>query len=62
MTPGEPRPADTADAAEARRRARFGTLPERVRAEDMVEERPATAPDSARDAYDSDAWLVRTCL
>ncbi|GAA1220344.1 hypothetical protein GCM10009578_073560 [Streptomyces rhizosphaericus] len=59
MTLGEPRPAD---AAEARRRARFGTLPERVRAEDMVEERPATAPDSARDAYDSDEWLVRTCL
>ncbi|MFJ1991512.1 hypothetical protein [Streptomyces asiaticus] len=34
----------------------------RVRTEDMVEERPATAPDSARDAYDSDEWLARTCL
>ncbi|MBP8536651.1 hypothetical protein GWI24_26915 [Streptomyces sp. MK37H] len=59
MTPGKPRPSD---AAETGRRARFGTLPERVRAEDMVEEKPATVPDSARDAYNSDEWLVRTCL
>ncbi|CDR03354.1 hypothetical protein GCM10022420_043570 [Streptomyces iranensis] len=59
MTSERPRPSD---ADETRRRARFGTLPERVRAEDMVEERPATVPDSARDAYNSDEWLVRTCL
>ncbi|WP_413104776.1 hypothetical protein [Streptomyces sp. Inha503] len=59
MTSEKPGPPD-ADAT--RRRARFGTLPERVRVEDMVEEQPATAPDSARDAYNSDEWLVRTCL
>ncbi|MFE2186533.1 hypothetical protein [Streptomyces sp. NPDC059455] len=64
MTPEKPRPEKfgPADAAETRRRARFGTLPERVRAEDMVVEKPATVPDSARDAYNSDEWLVRTCL
>ncbi|MFK0023671.1 hypothetical protein [Streptomyces sp. NPDC090798] len=50
------------DAAEAARRARFGTLPERVRVEDTVEERPATVPDPARDAYNEDEWLVRNCL
>ncbi|MEU3245116.1 MULTISPECIES: hypothetical protein [unclassified Streptomyces] len=51
------------DAAEAAvRRARFGALPERIRLEDTVEERPATAPDPARDAYSEDEWLVRTCL
>ncbi|KPI13239.1 MULTISPECIES: hypothetical protein [Streptomyces] len=50
------------DAAEAARRARFGTLPERVRVEDTVEERPATVPDPARDAYSADEWLVRYCL
>ncbi|MEU6253815.1 hypothetical protein [Streptomyces sp. NPDC047043] len=50
------------EAAEIVRRARFGTLPERVRLEDTVEERPATVPDPARDTYNSDEWLVRTCL
>ncbi|MEU1528957.1 hypothetical protein [Streptomyces fagopyri] len=50
-------------AAEAAvRRARFGALPERIRLEDTVEERPATVPDPARDAYNEDEWLVRTCL
>ncbi|MFI6739309.1 hypothetical protein ACIBI9_40840 [Nonomuraea sp. NPDC050451] len=52
----------TQDLAEAARRARFGRLPERVRLEDTVEEHAATAPDPARDAYDSDEWLVRYCL
>ncbi|MGI5460693.1 hypothetical protein ACQEWB_47520 [Streptomyces sp. CA-249302] len=51
-----------ADAAEAGRRARFGALPERIRLEDTVEERPATVPDPARDAYNADEWLVRNCL
>ncbi|MEU8827498.1 hypothetical protein [Streptomyces sp. NPDC048636] len=46
-------------AAEERRRARFGALPERVRPEEMVEERPAVAPDPARNAYNDDEWLVR---
>lgn len=59
MTSEKTRPSD---AAEAGRRARFGALPERVRPEQMVEEKPATVPDPARDAYNSDEWLVRTCL
>ncbi|MET9384454.1 hypothetical protein ABZY09_26120 [Streptomyces sp. NPDC002928] len=50
------------DTAEALRRARFGALPERIRPQDTVEERPATLPDPARDAYDPDEWLVRYCL
>ncbi|MER5429929.1 hypothetical protein [Streptomyces sp. NPDC002588] len=49
-------------SAEDLRRARFGTLPERVRPEDTVEERPATPKDPARDAYDPDDWLVRYAL
>ncbi|WP_416986438.1 hypothetical protein [Streptomyces sp. T028] len=48
--------------AEDRRRARFGALPERVRPEDTVEERPAAPRDPARDAYDPDEWMVRYCL
>ncbi|WP_167458981.1 MULTISPECIES: hypothetical protein [Streptomyces] len=50
------------DAPEAMRRLRFSKLPERVRLEDMVEERPAVAQDPARDAYNPDEWLVRWCL
>ncbi|MFE9621676.1 hypothetical protein [Streptomyces sp. NPDC006527] len=50
---------DRSDSTEAGRRARFGALPERVRPEDMVEERPATPRDPARDAYDPDEWMVR---
>jgi hypothetical protein len=44
------------------RRARFGKLPERIRPEQLVEEQPATVPDPARDTYNSDDWLTRTCL
>ncbi|MGW0769056.1 hypothetical protein [Streptomyces sp. NPDC002676] len=51
--------ATTGDAA--RRRARFGALPERIRPQDTVETRPATLPDPARDAYNADEWLVRYC-
>ena len=47
---------------ESLRRARFGTLPERVRPEDTVETSPATLPDPARDTYNPDEWLVRYCL
>lgn len=50
------------DVAEAGRRARFGALPDRIRLEDTVEERPATVPDPARDTYNPDEWLVRSCL
>ncbi|MGC5561293.1 hypothetical protein ACPYPG_00440 [Streptomyces sp. FR-108] len=51
-----------ADVAEAARRARFGALPERIRLADTVEEKPATVPDPARNAYNDDEWLVRTCI
>ncbi|OIJ68158.1 hypothetical protein [Streptomyces mangrovisoli] len=47
---------------DARRRARFSRLPEPVRLADTVEERPATAPDPARDTYNPDEWLVRYAL
>ncbi|MGW2560838.1 hypothetical protein ACWCXB_16650 [Streptomyces sp. NPDC001514] len=50
------------DTAEMARRVRFGRLPERIRLEDTVEEVPATAPDPAKDAYNSDEWLVRYAL
>ncbi|CAL9649628.1 hypothetical protein [Streptomyces sp. Tu 3180] len=53
---------DTDEDAAAARHARFGRLPEPVRVEDTVEERPAAAPDPARHAYDPDEWLVRYCL
>ncbi|GGT15759.1 hypothetical protein [Streptomyces chromofuscus] len=49
-------------AAQSIRQQRFGKLPERVRPEDMVEERPTVEYDPARDAYNPDEWLVRYCL
>lgn len=61
MDKGTGRTREDTDAAAARR-ARFGNLPEPVRVEDTVEERPAVAPDPARNAYDPDEWLVRYCL
>lgn len=57
-----PYEAKTPDSVEAARRARFGKLPDRIRLADTVEEKPATVPDPARDAYNHDEWLVRTCL
>jgi hypothetical protein len=51
---------DPSEAAE-RRRDRFGTLPERIRPQDMVETSPATLPDPARSAYNPDEWLIRYC-
>ncbi|HEY3483009.1 MAG TPA: hypothetical protein VGL02_29360 [Streptomyces sp.] len=56
------RTQEAATSAEAARRARFGSLPERIRLEDTVEERPATLPDPARDTYNADEWLVRYAL
>ncbi|MEU6769929.1 hypothetical protein [Streptomyces sp. NPDC046759] len=58
----EPRESaqDTAEAA-VLRRARFGSLPKRIRPEDTVETRPATTPDPARDTYNPDEWLIRYC-
>jgi hypothetical protein len=52
----------TEDEARTARRLRFSRLPERIRWDDMVEERPAVARDSARFSYNPDEWLVRTCL
>jgi hypothetical protein len=50
------------DAADTGRRPWFGELPQRIPPEQLVETRPATVPDSARDTYSSDDWLTRTCL
>ncbi|MFC5219284.1 hypothetical protein [Streptomyces coerulescens] len=51
------------DNASAARRARFGALPERVRYEDMVEEKEATPGDPARHAHDPEgSWRFSSCL
>lgn len=50
---------DKPDTTEARRRARFGALPERISPEDMVEEQPALPKDPSRDHYDPDEVAVR---
>ncbi|MGW7402428.1 hypothetical protein ACWGI9_01580 [Streptomyces sp. NPDC054833] len=62
MTHTEHEETTPAAAEAARRRARFGALPERVHPEDTVEERPAAPRDPARDAYNPDEWMVRYCL
>ncbi|GGZ16802.1 hypothetical protein ACWDE9_24445 [Streptomyces olivaceoviridis] len=54
-------PSQEAADAEARRRDRFGALPERIRPQDTVETKPATVPDPARDTYNPDEWLIRYC-
>ncbi|MEW2131918.1 hypothetical protein [Streptomyces sp. NPDC005435] len=56
-----PHDTTSAEAEAERRHDRFGALPERIRPEDTVETRPATAPDPARDRYHADEWLVRYC-
>ena len=51
------------EAARAARTARFGTLPERVAFEDMVQEQPALPANQAVDSYDPDSLGVRfSCL
>ncbi|MER6345174.1 hypothetical protein ACWC10_34415 [Streptomyces sp. NPDC001595] len=52
----------TDESAQEVRRLRFGTLPERIRPEDMTEEQPAVPHDPTREAYNADEWLVRVCL
>lgn len=42
--------------------ARFGKLPKRILAEEMIEERAATMPNPAMSTYNADEWLVRNCL
>jgi len=58
----EEKTAESAETFEAARQARFGQLPERIRAEDMVAAQPASVPDPAKGAYNEDEWLVRYCL
>ena len=54
---------DTTDSAAAARRARFGTLPERIRREDLVEEKTATVNTPTHHAYDSgERWMSLSCL
>jgi hypothetical protein len=43
------------DAAEAVRRARFGTLPERVRLEETVQERPAAPVRQGQSGDDEES-------
>lgn len=51
-----------ADAAAVARRARYGTLPERVRFEDMTEEVEGTL-GRADASYDPESsWKYYTCL
>ncbi|WP_424887125.1 hypothetical protein [Streptomyces sp. XH2] len=53
----------TQDNGAAMRRARFGALPERIAYEDMVETKPASPRDPARDAYDPEGATNRlSCL
>ncbi|MFF1836980.1 hypothetical protein ACFVXE_22655 [Streptomyces sp. NPDC058231] len=47
------------DTAQALRHLRFSQLPERIRLEDMIEERPAATHDSVSGAFNSDWWLLR---
>ncbi|MEV6681916.1 hypothetical protein AB0N09_34340 [Streptomyces erythrochromogenes] len=47
------------DAAQLQRSLRFSRLPEPVRLEDTVEERPAAPHDSVSGAYNADWWLIR---
>ncbi|MEU1708190.1 hypothetical protein ABZ478_22905 [Streptomyces sp. NPDC005706] len=49
----------SADAAQRQRSLRFSKLPEPIRLEDTVEERPAVAHDSMSGACNPDWWLIR---
>ncbi|WP_323185929.1 MULTISPECIES: hypothetical protein [unclassified Streptomyces] len=55
--------ANTMDSAAAARHERFGKLPERVPYQDMVEVKPASPKESARDAYNPEgSWMSFSCL
>ncbi|MEQ8145213.1 hypothetical protein [Streptomyces sp. OP7] len=45
--------------AASRRHTRFSRLPDRIRIEDTVEERPAAPSASADAAVTPDWWLIR---
>ncbi|KRD20039.1 MULTISPECIES: hypothetical protein [unclassified Streptomyces] len=50
------------DAAADARHVRYGSLPERIRFEDMTEG-VATAPEGRNDPYDPDgSWKFFSCL
>ncbi|MEU9565197.1 hypothetical protein AB0D16_24685 [Streptomyces sp. NPDC048161] len=54
---------NTTDSAAAARHERFGKLPERVPYRDMVELKPASPREPARDAYDPEgSWMSYSCL
>lgn len=51
------------DSAAVARQARFGKLPERVRYEDMVEDKVASPNDGANNRYDPEgSWNHFNCL
>ncbi|MFE2376670.1 hypothetical protein [Streptomyces sp. NPDC059398] len=51
------------DPAAQQRRARYGKLPERVRQEDLVEERAATPGKGTGNRYSPEAaWSHYACL
>ncbi|MFL4901702.1 hypothetical protein ACJ6WF_00535 [Streptomyces sp. MMS24-I2-30] len=53
----------TADTAAAARHARFGKLPERIRYEDMTEEREATPNGGNGVSYNPEgSWQYFSCL
>jgi hypothetical protein len=55
--------AVSTDSAAAARHARFGQLPDRVRYEDMVEEKQVAPSDAVRNSYDAEAsWNHFNCL
>ncbi|MGC5234064.1 hypothetical protein [Streptomyces albogriseolus] len=51
--------SESENAADTRRTRRFSQLPERIRLEDTVGERPASPPASADAAVTPDWWLIR---
>ncbi|MGW1408228.1 hypothetical protein [Streptomyces sp. NPDC002403] len=57
------RAEDTEDSAAAARHERFGKLPERIPYQDMVEVKPASPGEPAKDAYDPEgSWMSFSCL
>ncbi|SEM20424.1 hypothetical protein [Streptacidiphilus jiangxiensis] len=54
----EPR-EDHVDPAVEAGRARFRTLPQRIRLEDTFVSVPASTPSPGRDSFDHDEWLAR---
>ncbi|GGV88339.1 hypothetical protein GCM10015535_39530 [Streptomyces gelaticus] len=54
---------NAADNAAVTRHERFGKLPERIPYQDMVEVKPASPREPARDAYDPEgSWTSFSCL